>query len=208
MPKFYKISSTLMLALVSIFVLPAMASAHIVVSPNQVVVGKRQVFSVGVPNESDTAQVINVRLVIPENLESVVPNTKPGWTIEIKKLDSGDDAKITEIIWSGGSIPQGQRDDFLFQAKAPSKTSELGWKAYETYSDGKVVAWDQEPKVGGHSEDSKPYSVTKVIDDFDVAATTAPAVPSASNVRANLALAVGGLGLLIATGLATKRYKK
>lgn len=198
-----------LVAAVAVIALPLSALAHVAVSPAEVGVGKRQVFSVGVPNESKTAQVVNVRLVIPEGLESVRPNVKPGWTIEVKKSGTGEEAKVTEIVWSGGSVPVDQRDEFLFQGKAPASTGDLNWKAYETYSDGTVVGWDQEPKGDGHSEGTKPYSITKVVDDLSGKdATPAASSESTDDSRANLALAVGGLGLVVAAGAVAMRHKK
>lgn len=205
--------SAAVLGLAAVVVLPLSAAAHVVVSPGEVGVGKRQVFSVGVPNESETAQVVSVRLVIPDELESLRPNVKPGWNVEVKKTGTGEDSKVTEIIWSGGSVPVDQRDEFLFQAKAPAKTTELNWKAYETYSDGTVVAWDQEPKGDGHGEGAKPYSITKVVDDLSGGdghgeGSNAESSHADTESRANLALVVGGLGLLVASGSLALRHKQ
>lgn len=137
----------------------SIASAHVTVKPTEVGVASYQTFTVGVPVEKDIPTV-SVRVVLPEGLESVTPYVKNGWKIA---------ATGTEIIWSGGSIPAGQRDDFLFSAKAPSKEGHLIWKAYQTYSDGSVVAWDNAP-AGGHdamdADALNPYSETHVVDDL------------------------------------------
>jgi hypothetical protein len=60
-------------------------------------------------------------------------------------MDGDDDhvsEEVKELIWMNGSIPVGQRDDFVFSAQAPADESTLVWKAYQTYADGTVVAWD------------------------------------------------------------------
>ncbi len=144
------------------------AFAHVVVKPTSVGVGAFQTFSVGVPNEKDTPTVF-VKLIIPEGLNYVSPNVKPGWTITIKKSGEGDSAKVTQIDWSGGTIPPGQRDDFVFSAQVPASESTLIWKAYQTYQNGDVVSWDQEP-TDSDSEKVMPYSTTKVINDLANAA--------------------------------------
>ena len=144
------------------------AFAHVTVKPDSVGIGSRQAFSMGVPNEKNNPTV-KLRLVVPEGLESVTPNVKPGWTINVKKTGEGDAVSVTEIEWSGGSIPEGQRDDFVFNAKAPSSETKLLWKAYQTYQDGSEVSWDQESVSDSHAEensDKGPASVTKVIDDL------------------------------------------
>ena len=201
----FLVSAGLLLAI------PAAAMAHVVVKPAEVGVSKFQTFTTGVPNEKD-APTIQVRLVIPEGLNHVSPNVKPGWQIEIKKSGEGEDAKVTEIIWSGGSIPSGFRDEFVFSAQAPKEETSLNWKAYQTYQDGEVVAWDQEPKEG--TEESKPYSVTKVIKDLG--ATPAPSASKEQGhdnnedaASANGALALSGLALVVAFGsLYLARSKK
>lgn len=136
------------------------ASAHVTVKPNEVGVAAYQTFTVGVPVEKDIPTV-SVKILLPEGLESVTPYVKNGWKIS---------ATTTEIIWSGGTIPAGQRDDFQFSAKTPAKEGHLIWKAYQTYSDGTVVAWDNAPK-GSHDDMGddvlNPYSETHVVDDLN-----------------------------------------
>ena len=203
---FKKLKISLALALGMVFVASSSALAHVTVSPGEVLTAERQIFSVSVPNESDTAQVTGVRLVIPEGLTSVSPNVKPGWTIEVKKTGTGEEAKVTEIIWTGGSVAVGLRDDFIFKAKAPEKATELQWKAYETYSDGKVVAWDETPS---DKEGNKPYSVTKIVEtatNATAAIDTTPAASSASDTKVNLAIALGAIAAIIGgAALATSR---
>ncbi|MBL8015605.1 MAG: YcnI family protein [Candidatus Doudnabacteria bacterium] len=171
---------TIVIFISFMFMLPTTVVAHVVVSPGEVGVGVRQNFAVGVPNEKDIPTVA-VRLVIPEGLESVTPNVKPGWQIEVIKSGDVEDAKVTEIIWRGGEVGDGLRDEFIFRAKVPTSETTLVWKAYQTYSDGTVVAWEQEPNAeAGHGE-SYPYSTTKVVNDLVNEPTT-------NSTNANLAL--------------------
>lgn len=166
------------------------ALAHVTVKPAEVGVGERLNFAVSVPTEEDNPTV-GVRLVIPQGLKSVRPNAKPGWNIEIKKagesmkgsvLNTGqpapDPETVTEIVWSGGSIPADMRDEFVFSAQVPAEETELIWKAYQTYSDGDIVAWENDSKTieeytkanpnAGEDDHGapEPYSVTKVINDL------------------------------------------
>lgn len=140
-------------------------SAHVVVKPAEVGIGTFQTFSVGVPVEKDIPTT-QIRLVIPEGVTNVTPNVKAGWEIEVKKEGTGEEVRTTEVIWKNGNIAAGLRDDFLFSARTPSSEARLAWKAYQTYEDGEVVAWEMEPNSdGGH--DTKPYSVTNVINDLN-----------------------------------------
>lgn len=146
------------------------ALAHVVVKPERVGVAAFQTFTVGVPNEKEIP-TIAVRLVIPGGLNHVSPNVKPGWNIAMKNTGEGEDAKVTEITWTGGSIPQGQRDEFQFSAQVPAKETTLQWKAYQTYEGGEIVAWDQNPS-GGHGDGNNPYSETEIVNDLKDSATS------------------------------------
>lgn len=212
----YKVLS--ILAVFAVFLSPAAALAHVEVKPTEVGVGKYQTFNVSVPNERDV-QTTSVRLVIPAELEHVSPNVKPGWNVEVKKagqsmkgvvLNNGqkapDPETVTEIIWSGGSIPEGMRDDFFFSAKTPAEPGTLKWNAYQTYSDGKVVSWDLEAKDQPKGTDgqevfttSGPYSKTEVINDL---ATPEPQAVTASEMQqTNLPLILSAAAIII-SGLA------
>lgn len=132
--------------------------ASVVVSPDQVVAGKLQTFTTGVSNEKDAATV-GLRLIIPGELEHVSPNVKPGWQVTIAKTGEGEMAKVTELNWTGGTIPADQSDEFVFSAQLPAKEGTLQWKAYQTFKDGTVVSWDQAPNDSG----TKAYSQTKIV---------------------------------------------
>ncbi|HSI20288.1 MAG TPA: YcnI family protein [Verrucomicrobiae bacterium] len=168
-------------------------SAHVVVRPAEVAPAAFQTFTMGVPNEKAVPTTF-VRLVVPSGLKHVSPTVKPGWAIEVKKEGEGESAAITEISWSGGSIPAGQRDDFTFSAQAPVAEGELQWKAYQTYEGGEVVAWDQAP-TGGHGDSEvKPYSATAVVETASSPDSGAP-YQWLSLVSAALALIALGFSL-------------
>jgi uncharacterized protein YcnI len=191
----------------------SLTMAHVVVKPNQVNVAAFQTFTVGVPNEKELPTV-GLRLMIPDNLKHVSPNVKPGWNVIVKKSGEGEDAKVTEISWTGGSIPAGQRDDFLFSAQAPADAGAINWKAYQTYQDGTVVAWDQDPNApkpsvapGEEGESTTPYSVTKVVNDLASASTTPVVLPAnQSGQSTSMIFSVAALLLSFAAiGLALRK---
>jgi uncharacterized protein YcnI len=175
---------------------PVLASAHVVVTPDQAGIGQALTFNVSVPNERQTP-VVNLKLDIPKGITEVTPTVKPGWTITTTK--DGND--ITVITWSDGSIPVEQRDDFSFSAQVPGSPTELDWKAYQTYGDGTIVHWDQKP---AGSDDSKgtagPYSVTQVVDDLSKPATDsdthATQLSIIALVLSVLAIAIAGYTVL------------
>lgn len=179
--------------LIAVFV--SSVSAHVVTSPSKVETAARQDFTVGVPNEKDIPTT-QVRLVIPEGLESVTPYVKAGWTITTTKTGEGEEALVTEITWKGGSIGEGLRDNFVFRAVTPADPTTLVWKAYQTYSDGTVVAWDQEGDE--ESETTGPASKTEVVVDL----TPAPAEVAQSLFEENASMVAYAALLLAAVSLA------
>jgi uncharacterized protein YcnI len=143
------------------------AFAHVIVYPHQVGIAATQEFSMAVPAEKPDNPVVGIKLLIPDGLLMVVPNAKAGWTITTKVSGTGDSATVTEIDWTGGSIQPDQRDDFLFQAQVPAKETILQWKAYQTYSDGSVVAWINPPSKNPMDDSAPPpYSTTRVVNDL------------------------------------------
>ncbi|HVM77130.1 MAG TPA: DUF1775 domain-containing protein [Candidatus Paceibacterota bacterium] len=156
------------------------ASAHVIVTPSSIGIGTDDVpFTAGVPNEKNIP-VIGLKLLIPSGLADVVPNVKPGWTIAVKK--NGD--QVTEIDWAGGSIPVGERDQFTFSAQVPADPATLDWKAYQTYKDGSVVSWDEDPN---DLTATNPYSETQVIDDL---AQTQPSWFAENGIALSFALSI------------------
>lgn len=191
-----------------VLVLSATASAHVTVSPRQLLTSERSTFAVSVPNEHDTP-VVEVRLIIPEGLTSVRPYAKPGWEIDVVKTGEGENISATEIKWTsaGGNVPVNLKDDFLFSAKAPENATELKWLAYETYENGLVVGWDQEPS---DAEGNKPYSVTRVVaeDEQDAAIARADKAAADAKTAANRSLYIAIAGVvtgLIGIALATRK---
>ncbi len=200
------VSTAILFAGALFFTVSGLASAHVVVSPKEATTASRETFSVSVPNES-SVPVIGVRVVIPEGLQSVRPFAKAGWTASVTKTGEGENSKVTEINWTGGEVSVDLKDEFQFGAKLPANATELIWKAYETYADGKVVAWEQKPT---DSEDNKPYSVTKVVSESESSRAVANAQEESKDARALAmrSLYVGVIGVVIGiTGvyLATKK---
>jgi uncharacterized protein YcnI len=212
-------------ACTALFLFAAQASAHAVVSPNQANIGEFINFSLGVPSEKPVATV-GIKLMLPDGLSYVTPFVKPGWKIEVKQkpevkdgkpvmTDDGTQAQIvSEIDWTGGSIPADQKDQFMFSAQVPASATTLAWKVYQTYADGSVVSWDQDPNAAqlkdsmGNMDFSKvgPYSATKIINDLvsNNGPVTNPAAPQ-SATKTNLALGLSVAAVLLALWAAMKK---
>lgn len=201
-----KFVASISLAMATVLALPAVAFAHVVVTPDQAGVGARTLFNVSVPNEKEV-DVTGLRLTIPAGMEGVMPTVHPGWTIT---TTTDANKNVTEIKWEGGTIPTGQRDDFTFKGMTPADETDLIWKAYQTYADGTTVAWDQKP-TDEHSESedstSGPYSVTKVTNDLDTAFDNQESNSGSSGLSTSLALVASLIALALSVFAVVKQRK-
>ncbi|MCA9348011.1 DUF1775 domain-containing protein [Candidatus Saccharibacteria bacterium] len=212
-----KVTKFMVVALVGVlgsFVLTSSVLAHVVVRPREVAVSEYTDFVVSVPNERSVA-TIAVKIEVPEGVTSITPVVKSGWEIDVEKGEESDDthagAVVKSITWSGGAVPMGQKDNFVFSAKTPNEAGDLRWNAYQTYEDGLAVAWDkadeEQPKKSDGSPDyseSGPFSVTRV--SVPTQATTAIETADGAETETDKtlymaisALVVAFLALIMAT---------
>lgn len=138
-------------ALVAVMALPA--SAHVTVTPDSLPKGATAELTFRVPNEESNATTTKIQLQIPTDhpIAQVLPRQLPGWTIAVKtttlatplKTDDGTfTTAVSEIDWTGGTIPVGQYQDFQVSVDPlPKDTNQLAFKAVQTYSNGDVVRW-------------------------------------------------------------------
>ena len=184
-----KITISIFLFFLFTFSFTRSAFAHVMVNPSITDVATFQTFDVGVPSEKDISTV-ELKLLIPSGLQEVTPNVKPGWTVNVVK--NGD--TVTEIDWTDGEIPSGQRDDFYFNAQVPAQITTIIWKAYQTYSDGSVVSWDANPTTMKSGKEGTPYSITQVINDLK----PTPAPNQRDSQKTNISLGLSIIGIIIA----------
>ncbi|MBR7829212.1 YcnI family protein [Actinospica sp. MGRD01-02] len=131
----------------------ATASAHVTVSPASLPQGSTAELTFKVPNEESKADTVSLQLQIPTQypIAQVLAKPVPGWTIAVhtvtlaKPLTTDDGTfttAVNEIDWTGGTIQPGQYQDFQISVDPlPSDTTQLAFKAVQTYSNGDVVRW-------------------------------------------------------------------
>lgn len=143
--------------------LASSASAHVTVSSTDATRGGFGKITVRVPNESASAGTTRVSVSLPADWPLAHVSVKPhaGWSISAPKVSLArpveqGDVTITEavstVIWTadpGVSIKPGEFDEFEFSAgRLPSDRASMSFPAVQTYSDGKVVRWDEAPGQG------------------------------------------------------------
>ena len=132
----------------------AVVGAHVTVSPSSIPQGTSDVIlTFRVPNESATAAVTGLRVQFPLDHPIILlnPEAGSGWQVTVVKTalpkpvttdDGTFTSTVSEIDWSGGTIPVGQFGEFNVLAQGiPTGTPELVFKAIQSYSDGTVVSW-------------------------------------------------------------------
>jgi uncharacterized protein YcnI len=206
------------------------ASAHVTVNPNTATQGGYTKVTFRVPDESDTASTTKLEVNLPTDtpIASVSLKLLAGWTATTEKtklatpITDDDGGQITEAIskitWTadaGSAIKPGYFQEFDVSLGPLPKTDKVIFKALQTYSDGTIVRWIDEPTTdGSEPEHPAPVLTLTAADQADVpAAAAAPATASAATDDSGtgngtwfgLAGLVVGLAGLVAGLLAYRR---
>jgi uncharacterized protein YcnI len=153
------------------------AAAHVTVDPAEAVRGGFARLAFRVPNESDAAATVKVEVYLPTQHPVAFVSTMPvpGWTVAVErqKLDKpvagGHGGEIIEavnrITWTAGpgaAIAPGQFQEFPVSLGPLPDVDRLVFKALQTYSDGTIARWIEEPGADG-SEPANPAPTLKLI---------------------------------------------
>lgn len=199
------------------------ASAHVRVSSADAAPGGYGELTFRVPNESDTASTVSLRVQVPSDtpLASVSVKPVPGWTATtttgpidppVEVHGSEVTEAVTEITWTadaGGGIAPGQYQTFSISAGPIPEVDELTFPTIQTYDDGMESAWI-EPTLDGQEEPDSPAPVLALTGgdgaDAHGSDTGTETASSSSDAEASddsdgsglavTALVVGGVGLV------------
>ncbi|MEU5761540.1 YcnI family protein [Nocardia sp. NPDC047648] len=136
------------------------AAAHVTVDAPGATQGGYTVATFRVPTESDTASTTALTVTLP-NLKSARTESIPGWSA---KVERNDKKEITAITWTADpgapGIPPGQFQRFAVSVGPLPALDSVSFPAKQTYSDGKVVSWDQPVGKDGDEPEHPAPSVT------------------------------------------------
>lgn len=166
-----------LMTLTTMLVLALPAAAHVTVSTDNPEPGGFAVYTVRVPNESDSASTVRVEVQIPEGLEASRYQPLSGWTMSLE-----DGVYVAE----GGAIAPGEFQEFRFQARNPEEAQALAFPAIQTYDDGETVQWT------GEEGSETPASVVAIGGRTD----SGNLVPVAALVVAGIAVVFAGLAFV------------
>ncbi|MEV6363624.1 YcnI family copper-binding membrane protein [Nocardia asteroides] len=132
------------------------AAAHVTVDAPGAAQGKYTVATFKVPTESDTAATTALRVTVP-NLKSVRTEPMPGWTSKVERNDKGETVAVSWTADPGNpGVGPGQFQRFVLSLGPLPAQDTVNFPAQQTYSDGKVVAWDQPSTDGAEPEHPAP----------------------------------------------------
>jgi uncharacterized protein YcnI len=164
------------------------ASAHVGVSSTDVATGGFGKLTFRVPNESDTASTVALRISIPEEsaMASLRVQPVPGWTVSTTTSDlatplESHGEQVTSYVsvvefraLDGGGIRPGEFQEFALSGGPFPEADRLSFPTVQTYGDGTESAWI-EPTVEGRAEPEHPAPVLPLTEATTGTATTAAA---------------------------------
>jgi uncharacterized protein YcnI len=191
------------------------ASAHVSVSSADAAPGGFGKVTFRVPNESDAASTVGVRVQVPTDtpLASLRAEPVAGWTISLTstQLDppvevDGEtvDTAVSVVEFraaAGGGIAPGQFQEFSLAGGPFPDADQLVFNVVQSYSDGSESAWI-EPTVEGQPEPEHPAPVLSLAgsaspdEHGDSASSTGTATDDGGNGTATVALVLAVLALL------------
>jgi uncharacterized protein YcnI len=216
-----KLKTGLALAAIASLALPAIASAHVTVQPEEAPAGTFTRLDVRVPNERDDAGTVKVDVELPDGFYFASYEPVTGWDVKVtrEKLDEpveiepGFEAteQVKRITWTGdgrdGLIPPGAFQDFGLSVRTPDAEGEtVTIKALQTYEGGEVVRWigapdSEEPAPTVTLTAPEEHGGTAHSGDEEAAepeaTATEPEDDGSSNGLAIAGIALGGLGLAV-----------
>jgi uncharacterized protein YcnI len=148
------------------------AAAHVGVSSTDAAAGGFGKLTFRVPNESDTASTVALRISVPEEsaMASLRVQPVPGWTVstttsELRTPLESHGEQVTSYVSvvelravAGGGIRPGEFQEFALSGGPFPEGDQLSFPTVQTYDDGSESAWI-EPTVEGRAEPEHPAPV-------------------------------------------------
>ncbi len=192
-----RLATVLAAALAVLLTAVGVAAAHVTVSSADASPGGYGKFTFRVPNESDTASTVVVRIQIPEEaaMASLRTEPMPGWTVTTTTAGLAEPLEahgqeIREYVSvvefraeDGGGIRPGQFQEFALSGGPFPDVDRATFPVVQGYSDGSESAWI-EPTVEGQPEPEFPAPVLTLGEADGAGAPVAESSPSGTSTAA------------------------
>ncbi|MEV0296665.1 YcnI family protein [Nocardia sp. NPDC050710] len=186
------------------------AAAHVTADAPGAQQGKYSVVTFRVPTESETASTTALTVTLP-NVKSARTEPIPGWSA---KVDRNDKSEAVAVTWTADpgapGVGPGQFQRFAISLGPLPKQDTVSFPAKQTYSDGKVVAWDQPIGPDGTEPEHPAPTVTLLAGtageddghkvDSNEAAQTSDTTDNTARWLGGIGLALGLLGVALGLG--------
>jgi uncharacterized protein YcnI len=191
------------------------ASAHVSVSSPDAAPGGFGKLVFRVPNESDTASTVSVRIQIPQEaaMASLRAQPIPGWTVTFTESDlevpiDNHGQEISTYVSvvefraeDGGGIRPGEFQEFALSGGPFPDVDEVSFPTVQGYSDGSESAWI-EPTLGDAEPEHPAPTLALTTSGDPASATTETDTASAAEetddgTPGSLALFLSILALLV-----------
>lgn len=195
---------------------PSMASAHVGVSPDEIVAGDHGVLTFSFSHGCENSPTTALRITMPDGLASVAPTMDGDWTIDVER---GDDGLVSAVTFTALSpVPTDLRGAVSMSVGLDEDTPDtLAFPVVQQCVDG-ATEWTQLAEDGEdpHSLDS-PAPVVTVTEaaagghgehDADDTTTRASAAPASADPLPTILGAgglVAGVAALVVAVLAYRR---
>ncbi|MFT4157683.1 MAG: YcnI family protein [Microbacterium sp.] len=196
---------------------PLAASAHVTVTPDEIVADEHGVLTFAFSHGCETSPTTSLKITMPEGLASVAPTMDSDWTIDVER---GDDGLVSAVTYTAVTpVPIDLRGAVSMSVGLDDDTPDtLVFPVVQTCVEGSTE-WTQVAAEGEdpHSLDDPAPQVTVTAadeDGHDMAARheeadagpsdPAPAADSVGTVLGGAALAAG-LAALMVSVLAYRR---
>ncbi len=111
--------------------------AHVTISPRESTTGASETYTIRVPTERGSPTV-RIEIEFPMGVTISNIEATSGWDVE---ATTNGDGRIESAVWSGGSIAQGESEEFKFTAENPSEEDSIVWKVVQVHADGSRAEW-------------------------------------------------------------------
>jgi len=166
------------------------ASAHAIMSPAVAKANNTlQQFTLSVPTEEANSITTRIELTVPSSfaIDSFEPPPKP-WKMVTQTTGSGENTVVQKVTWTGGRTPTNFDSVFRFNASI-AKPGTVTFDVRQTYSDGKVVDWNQSSEAS-----DTPAPRVEAVSSFGGGGTST--IEIVALVLAIAALVIAVIGLL------------
>ena len=137
------------------------AESHAVINEGTAAAGSFSFITLRITHGCGASPSTQSRMKIPNGVIRVSPKFMENWTVEkrMKTLDPPyrDEAgnlvteTVDEIVWSGGSLPDGYYGEFQVRASMPDEPGRMLWfKTIQNCEEG-TIRWIEVPSKEGQS---------------------------------------------------------